>query len=265
MDQVANAWMVGTLTTKAWTLIEAGEFVAASKFLEAANIEPMTYKHKVTLHGKAFKDYVYDLLREYKDRGSRLEWRDRAISSENWLSIRAMSDEMIEKPQGLVGFLWNAGVAAVSKWNRQNPMQQLSLSRIQRLIFAESGREIPGVAYREMREIVTKWGKFWADHIDKDGNVVGDDIDDIYDDVRKWSDDASDLAKAALLAWRPKEGDGFGLKFQAIFARGDGVRLLGYHPDVAKFVEKRTKKQTVVESILFGQSDDEPESRSCTN
>lgn len=258
MEQVANAWMVGTLTTKAWTLIEEGQFQDASLFLEAANIEPMTYKHKVTLYGKPFKTYVYDLLRKYKDLEVDLEWRDRAIRSEAWRSIRAMSDEMIEKPKGLVGFLWNAGVAAVSRWSRQNPMQQLSLSRIQRLIFAESGREIPGVAYREMREIVTRWGKFWADHIDKDGNVVGDDIDDIYDDVRKWSEGASDLAKAALLAWRPKNGDGFGLKFQAIFARGDGVRLLGYHPDVAKFVEKRTKKLTVIESILFGQSDDEP-------
>ena len=130
-------------------------------------------------------------------------------------------------------------------------MKLLSLSRIQRLVFSKSGREIPGVAYREMRVIVKKWGSFWSEHIDKDGNVIGD-VDVIYDDVREWAATASPIAKAALLAWRPKNGDGFALKFQAIFAtgQGDGVKLLGYHPVVKKYVERKTEK-SVPESILF--------------
>ena len=260
MDQVANAWMVGTLTTKAWALIEAGEFKAASLFLEAANVEPMTYKHKITFYGQPFKSYVFDLLKKYEDFDVNLEWRDKRFESEKWNSVREMADAMIDiemiddTPRSLLSSLWNAGCRAVYRWNRKYPMKQLSLSKIQRLVFAKAGREIPGAAYREMRVIVKKWGKFWTEHIDKDGNVVGD-VDQIYEEVREWAKTASPISKAALLAWRPKQGDGFALKFNAIFAtgEGDGVKLLGYHPDVKKYLIRKTEKP-VQESILFGES-----------
>lgn len=243
MDQVSNAWMVGTLTVKAWALIEKEEFGAASKFLEAANVEPMTYKHKVTLHGKPFRAYVHDLLNEHREdlKDATLTWRDLGKEAEEWETIRQMSRAMIAKPKGLVGFLWNAGVVAVNKWNRENPMKPLGLSRMQRLSFSENGHVISGAAYREMRELVTMWGSFWSDHISEDGQIYGD-TSEIYEKVSKWADFASDEAKSALLAWKPKSGDGFGLKYWAVFVHGDGVKLLGYHPLVQDVVDAEKKK-----------------------
>jgi hypothetical protein len=251
IEQVSYAWMVGTLTTKAWTLIEIGEWEGASKMLEAANIEPMTYKHNMHLYGQPFRQYVFDLLKEYKDVKTSLAWRDLRLESESWNSIRVMATKTIEEPRGLIGHLWNAGVRTISRWNRKNPMKHLTLSKLQRVVFEQIGKTPSPAAYREMRELVSYWGEYWTEHIDDDGVVHGN-TDEIYDYVRDWSKHASMQAKAALLAWHPKQGDGFGLKFNAVFANGDGVKLLGYHPDVVKFVEKRTGKAP--SSVLFGES-----------
>jgi hypothetical protein len=257
MHQVSNAWMVGTLTTKAWALIEARKFKAASVFLEAANIEPMTYKHHITFSGKDFHQYVYDLLGKYKDFEWELVWRDKIQESEDWQSIREMSNHMIVKPKGLIGFLWNAGVAAVGKWNRKYPMQQLSLSKLQRVIFADTGRSIPGAVWRKVRSLVEKWGLFWTNSIDADGRVIATDdaVDKLYAEVRQWGKEATTLELAALMSWRPKQGDGFALKMNVVFANGRGPELLGYHPDVEAYIKKRTGKQVPGPALaIMGES-----------
>ena len=109
-------------------------------------------------------------------------------------------------------------------------------------LFAESGATIPGAALREMRKIVELWGSFWSNSIDKNGNVIATDdaVSRIYQKVREWGQSSTLIEKAALMQWRPKQGDGFALKMHAIFALGHGPALLGYHPDVEEWYKRRT-------------------------
>jgi len=246
IDQVANAWMVGALTVAGWKMAQIGSFKAASELLDLANIEPMTYKWSIEFEGKKFAAYAMDLYAQLRDelKAITLQWREKAAESRSWSSPREMVEAGIGTPASHLDVCWNAGVEAAKKWAEGNPLQPLSLSKVARIAFGENGIVIPGSAWREARELISWWGKYWsAAH--EDGNMDGD-HGAAYHHAAEWAKSASREAIAALLVWRPKnpENNGFSLKWHAVFAGGRATDVLGFHPSVqAALVElNQTRK-----------------------
>ena len=235
--QVEQSWQVGALTVAGWKAIQEGRYDLASELLELANIQPMTQKWDIRLDGVPFDRHVADKLRQLRDwlKSVRLQWRDKMLESATWRSPRELANARIEPPATHLDACWNAGVEAAVEWDAASPVEPLRLSRVARLIFGENGVTIPGAAWREAREVISLWGRYWAEH----GGDPTADHSTIFKQVAEWGRGARLSAIAALLVWRPRNPDstGFALKWHAVFAAGRATEVLGFHPEVAKAIQ----------------------------
>ena len=247
---VNTSWLVGYLTVAAWKFCQIGRFDLAGQAMELANDEPMTYKHDITFNGQKFHDVAFAFIESHRKalKEINLQWRDMQDSAKTWESIREMKDCKIAKPASMFDHMWNAGVASVAVWSAKNPLHDLSLTRVARLVFAQTGRKIHGAAWREMREIVNVWGEYWGEHISEEGVV--DDVSHhmIYTKIDDMIANASQEALAALFLWTPKNGkSGFSLKWR-IFSAGRACEVIGFHPDVLAAIEEMRKDAPVVDA-----------------
>jgi len=236
LSLMENAWHVGALTTGGWKAAQMGRWDLASRLLELANVEPMTLKWDIRFDGTTFPLYVERTLAEVRDdlAGVALQWRDMGIASGSWKSPRQLAHAHIDAPLSHIDACWNAGVEAAREWDEQNPLAPLSIHTIARLVFSQTGRVIPGSAYREMRSVVSRWGEYWAGALGESEGDPGADHSAIFREVAEWGRGASKEAIAALLAWRPRDPErtGFNLKWHAVFGTGRATEVMGYHKAV---------------------------------
>jgi hypothetical protein len=245
INQVSNAWMVGALTIAGWKMIQAGDVDMASKMLDLANIEPMTYKHSVVIDGQPFAEYAsgkYGQIRE-ELKAITLHWRDRGVESAGWSSIRQLASSEITDPASHLDWAWNAAVDAAKSWAAKNELRPLSLSAVSRVAFAERRIALGGSDLRAARGIIAEWGEYWAE-IRRNKALQGD-HSRIYKRACEWGKTASPTEIAALLVWRPMnpESTGFSLKWHAVFAAGRGAEVLGLRPSVAEAVKQLRHQQ----------------------
>ncbi len=248
INQVGNNWMVGALNIAAWKLIQLGRFAEASNLLDLANTEPMTYKHNIVIDGQPFAKFAIAAYNAIRDdvKDVHLQWREKAHESRGWKSLREMCDAKIEEPASLIDACWNAGVEAVQEWADGHPLKPLSMPEIARITFGENGIVIPGSAWREARDVIVWWGKYWTAHKNETDNKYA------YNYVGNWGKTASREAIAALLVWRPKnpEKSGFSLKWAAAFMPGRVHEVMGLHPCVHDALFRMMDEPTRMQYLL---------------
>ncbi len=234
--QVGNAWMVGALTIAGWKMIQAGNVALASKMLELANIEPMTYKHHIVIEGQEFATYAMEKYGEVRDslQDIALQWRDRAHEARGWASIRKLAGSNIENPASHLDWSWNAAVDAAVAWAAKNKPMPLSLSAVAHLAFGTRRIEPSAADQRSARGVIVEWGEYWGDV--RRSNALQGDHSALYKRVCDWGKQASLGELAALMVWRPTnpESTGFSLKWHAVYAAGRASELLGLHQLVAE-------------------------------
>ena len=221
-------------------MILAGKLDMASEMLTLANIEPMTYKHHIVIEGQPFAAYATQQYSEIRDdlKEITLQWRDNAMASAGWKSIRELAASEIANPQSHLDWAWNAAVDAAKTWAAKNQLKPLSISSVARIAFAERNVLLSGADFRSRNAIVKMWGTYW-DKARKNGTVETGDHSFIYRKATEWGKQATPTEIAALLVWRPKnpESSGFNLKWHAVFAAGRGAEVLGLRPCVAEAVK----------------------------
>jgi hypothetical protein len=234
--QVGNNWMVGALTIAGWKMIQSGNVNLASKMLELANIEPMTYKHHIVIDGKEFAAYAMEKYGEVRDelKGIALQWRDNAQEARGWSSIRKLAGSTIENPASHLDWSWNAAVDAAVVWAAKNKPMPLSLSAVAHLAFGTRNIAPSAADQRAARALITEWGEYWAE-VRRSNALLGD-HSAMYKRVCEWGKQASLGELAALMVWRPTnpESSGFSLKWHAVYAAGRASELLGLHHLVAE-------------------------------
>jgi len=252
IEQVSQNWQVGALTVAGWKMIQAGDFKSASDLMALANWQPMTAKWNVELDGKPFSKYVSGVFNKMRDPLKKivLQWREKAAESRGFDSPRQISETRIVEPASHLDVAWNAGVEAARLWKEANPLVPLSLTKVARIAFGERGIVIPGSAWREAREMIEKWGKYWtAIH---ESNTMAGDHGYIYRAAAAWGHSASHEAIAAMLVWRPKnaENTGFSLKWHAVFSAGRAAEVLGLHPAIAESIKELRDERTDLERTM---------------
>jgi len=238
-----NAWVIGTTTILSWKLLQAGETKAGATALLYADTAPMIIKHKIFIDGKPFMSCVQQLLERYRDilEDTTLQWHEAMEDAQEWDSVRQFADSKIKEPITHMDEMWNAAAEQVDQWLKANPLYELSLSRIGHTIFNDHGR-IPAYNWSIARdEFITPWGVYWAQFIREDGTFVNANHKDFFDKIHEKAKSADIMTLAAIMCWRPLNGanDGFGLKWHALFATGRAHELLGYHPEIKKYMKHR--------------------------
>lgn len=243
LNQFRTSWMIGTLTEDAWKFDTLGMTKEASTAFLYADVAPMLLKHEIWIGGKKFEEAVDELINPHRKllEDTVLQWHDADEASEGWNSVRQFADSFINNPVSLLDVLWNAGCEHFHKWLDENKLYELSLSKIGHTIFDDFGR-IPGHYWVKAHDdFIDPWGVYWAKFRNDDGSFVAADHRKFFKDLRKKAMKADIMTLAAVLCWRPRSNisDGFGLKWQVLFATGRAHELLGYHPDIKAYMKKK--------------------------
>jgi hypothetical protein len=203
----------------------------------------MLLKHEIWIEGKKFEECVDRLINRHREllESTTLQWHDAEDQSQEWNSVRQFADSYIEKPASLMDFLWNVACERFDEWLEHNKLYELSLSKIGHTIFKDFGR-IPGYYWTKAHDdFIDVWGEYWAKFRNDDGTFIQADHRKFFRELREDAMKADIMTLAAVLCWRPLSNvsDGFGLKWQVLFATGRAHELLGYHPDIKAYMKKK--------------------------
>lgn len=251
LEIISQDWLVGALTVAGWKFAQSGNFEAASKSLELANIAPMLSKHHVEIEGRDFADYAASFLWQHKDglNGTTLEWRQAGKAAQGWASLRELAGVKVDV-NSHIDYTWNVASRVVETWCAEHPNRPLGMARTGKLVLGQTGLHIPASAAREKARIVKLWGSYWSNwfQMHDAGEVNWDAHETLLEQVRSWGNEASVEALAALMTWTPSSGrsTGFFIKWIALFSTGRAHEVLGYHEQVQQYLDADRDARAIV-------------------
>lgn len=237
LQAMDDAPLMGVLTLRQHALLTRGEMEEAAFAGWLAQMSPMLIKWDITVDGQPARDVMRtEVSRWFEDvrNGMVIQWREKRQETREFMSPRELYHSGIRKPENLLDRTWNWMVQEVREWAKTNVLKPLSLPSVARAAWhVRKDLVIGGHALRWRRQVVTHWGKYWAENYGKDIS---------HRPIYQWAEEMGESATVqqlvALLLWRPASGrSGFSLKWHVLGRRWEEV--LGYRPEVAAYIMNR--------------------------
>ena len=213
----------------------------------------MDRKYQVEFGGVDIMAFLSELINKWREvlDGITLQWHDnqqKVLKERITVRDLAKPEWLIAHPNSHLDTCWNGGIKEFMEWADANKLDHMSMSETAYTIFGDGPEHVGGEAARQKWDAIKKWGKYWSENSrkDEDGKTVF-----TKKDHSPFLRSITALGKAALVdatramaTWIPQTGlnDGFGAKWNFIFAAGRGVETFGMHPEVeAYYIKKRNR------------------------